>query len=207
MLETIMGGITGLFGSVITSFMNYKTQKLKNEHERAMADIEIRKMDKEKEIMLAETEANMRITEVQTEAQIDIADADVYGKTIALAQKEALSETVHRKLMEGGKFSKAIGASLGFLFGIVDFIRRLIRPSLTIYLVGLTTWITYIAWQVMQAHNADLNANQAERIFNNVTVIVIYLTVSCVTWWFGDRRMAKFLSRLNDGNFKDKRDV
>ena len=40
-------------------------------------------------------------------------------------------------------------------------------------------------------------------IFDQVTSIIIYLTVSSVTWWFGDRRTAKFLMRLNDGNKKD----
>ena len=67
MFETIFGGISGLLGSVITSIVSYKTQKLKNEHDIAMADIELKKMDKEKEIMLAEAEANIRITEVETE--------------------------------------------------------------------------------------------------------------------------------------------
>ena len=207
MWETLLGGFTGLLGSVVTSVMNYKTQKLKNEHDQAMADIDLKKMDKEKEIMLAEAEANMKITEVQTEAQIDIADAEVYKQSIIAAQKEALSEAVHKKLMEGGKFSKAIAAVLAFLFGLVDFIRKLIRPSLAIYLVGLTTWITYIAWQVMQTHNVKLNAEQAVSIFDQVTFIVIYLTVTCVTWWFGDRRMAKFLARLNDGNIKSDKPI
>jgi hypothetical protein len=41
-------------------------------------------------------------------------------------------------------------------------------------------------------------------IFDQVTSIVIYLTVSCVTWWFGDRRVAKFLMRLRGGNLKSQ---
>jgi hypothetical protein len=48
-----------------------------------------------------------------------------------------------------------------------------------------------MAWEIMQAHGVALTAVQATVIFNDVTSIVTYLTVSCVTWWFGDRRMAK----------------
>ena len=43
---------------------------------------------------------------------------------------------------------------------------------------------------------------QATALFSQVIDIILYLTVSCVTWWFGDRRVAKFLMRLNDGNYK-----
>ena len=39
-----------------------------------------------------------------------------------------------------------------------------------------------------------------QQIYNEVTSIVVYLTVSCVTWWFGDRRMAKFLMHMNNKN-------
>ena len=207
MFETIFGGISGLLGSVITSIVSYKTQKLKNEHDIAMADIELKKMDKEKEIMLAEAEANIRITEVETEAKIELADADVFKESIKAAQEKALSDKVHEMLLKGGRFSRIVAAFVAFLFGIVDFIKRMIRPSLTLYLVGLTTWITYIAWKIMETHNQQLTSKQATDIFDQVITIVIYLTVTCVTWWFGDRRMAKFLMRLNDGNIKDQSDL
>ena len=154
--------------------------------------------------MLAEAEANMRITEVETEAQIELADADVYKASIESAQQAALSDVVHQKLMEGGTFSQAVATIVAFLFGMVDFIKRLIRPSLTAYLVGLTTWITWIAWDIMKLKGQELSTDQATEIFNTVTTIIIYLTVTVVTWWFGDRRMAKFLMRLNDGNIKNE---
>jgi hypothetical protein len=56
---------------------------------------------------------------------------------------------------------------------------------------------------VLQKHGHLLTADQAGAIFDQVTSIVIYLTVNCVTWWFGDRRVAKFLMRLKDGNLKN----
>ena len=77
------------------------------------------------------------------------------------------------------------------------------RPGLTAYLVGLTSWITFISMDVLKKHGHLLTADQAGDIFDQVTSIVIYLTVSCVTWWFGDRRVAKFLMRLKDGNLKN----
>ena len=48
----------------------------------------------------------------------------------------------------------------------------------------------------MQTSGANITALQATSIFNDVTSIVTYLTVSCVTWWFGDRRMAKSVMQM-----------
>ncbi len=204
MLEILTGGVSGLIGSVVTSYANYKTQKLANEHKTAMAKIDLQKLDKEREFMLAEAEANMRITEVQTEAQMDIADSQAYSESIKQAQKEAISDKLHEKLLEGNAWSRAVGIFIAFIFGLVDFLKRIVRPGLTIYLVGLTTWITVIAVVVMEKQGSAISAAKAVDIFDDVTTIVIYLTVTCVTWWFGDRRMAKFLTRLNDGNIKNQ---
>jgi hypothetical protein len=78
-------------------------------------------------------------------------------------------------------------------------LKAAMRPGLTAYLVVLMSWITFISMDVLQKHGHLLTADQAGAIFDQVTSIVIYLTVSCVTWWFGDRRVAKFLMRLKEG--------
>jgi hypothetical protein len=202
--ETILGGLTGFFGNIITSVANYKMQKLTNEQQRFMAEIDLKKMDKEKEIMLAEAEANMRITEVETEAQMDISDSQAYLESIKQAEKQGLSDAMQQKLLDKGGFASVMGVVLAFFLGLVDLLKSIVRPGLTLYLMGLTTYITILAWNVLDAKKDVVGPEQAQKIFENVTTIVIYLTVSCVTWWFGDRRMAKFLTRLDDGNFKNQ---
>ncbi len=201
-LETVLGALTGLVGNAVTSFVNYKTQKLKNEHDKAMGELELKKMEAEKNFMLAEAEANMKITQVETEAKIELADSKAYLESIKAAAKPLFTEKFIDRLWSGGKMGKIIGSVVAFLFGIIDFFKALMRPALTAYLAGVTTWITWMAWQIMQKNGQDLEAAKAAALFDDVTSIVIYLTVSCVTWWFGDRRTAKFLMRLNDGNIK-----
>ena len=83
-------------------------------------------------------------------------------------------------------------------------LKAAMRPGLTAYRVASTSWITFISMDVLQKNGHLLTADQAGAIFDQVTSIVIYLTVSCVTWWFGDRRVAKFLMRLKDGNLKNQ---
>jgi hypothetical protein len=91
-----------------------------------------------------------------------------------------------------------IGCFAAVMFGFVDWLRGFMRPALTLYLTGLTTVITWMAWDIMKKYGLEgMTAIEAVAIFNEVITIVVYLTVSCVTWWFGDRRIAKFLSSIH----------
>ena len=81
-----------------------------------------------------------------------------------------------------------------------DFVRGMLRPALTVYLCGVTTWITMLAWRIMQQNDISLTSVQAVGIFAEVTGVVTYLTISAVTFWFADRSMNKFLTQLKGGN-------
>ena len=198
-LETILGIATGIGGSVVTGIFNYKTQKLKNTHDLAMVDAETK-------AMIAETKADVEKTKAVVEGEIELADSKAYMLSQQTGQKDIFKEAYLIKLFEQQGWYRCVTVPIAtlliVLFGFIDIFRRSMRPGLTAYLVGVTSWITVKAWQVLEAAQGTLTAAQASILFTNVTNVVIYLTVSCVTWWFGDRRMAKFLMRLNDGNLK-----
>jgi hypothetical protein len=207
MWDVILGGITGLIGSVTTAITNYKLQKLKNEHDVAKWDFEEKKIELETEAMKTEAKLRMKTIKTQTDAQVELADTEAYMESIKKGNENMFSDKWIAKLFSQTGWIKyisiPIGVLIAFLFGIVDFLKALMRPGLTIYLTGITTWITWMAWEIIQVSNIDIiTSEQALAIFNEVTSVVIYLTVSCVTWWFGDRRIAKFLMRLRDGNIK-----
>ena len=207
MLSIILGGITGLLGPLITAFTNYKMQKLKNEARAQDREHEIRMVEAETTAMIAETEANIRVAEVKTEGELQLADAEAYQ----ISQREAGKNLFGERYMDAllgheGKLNfltVPAGLLLCLGFGFIDILKGFTRPALTFYLVGCTTWVTWMAWQIVQkASMSTLTPVDAFEIFWKVVSIVVYLTVSSVTWWFADRRMAKFLTRLDDGNLK-----
>jgi len=207
MWDVILGGITGLVGSVVTSITNYKLQKLKNEFEKAKWGFQKDMVALETEAMKAEFEMQLKKIETETEAAVELADTEAYIKSIDKGNKDLFSDRWIAKLFGQTGWvryiSVPVGVIVAFLFGIVDFLKALMRPGLTMYMTGVTTWITWMAWEIMQKANIEaMTAVQATALFQEVTTAVIYLTVSCVTWWFGDRRIAKFLMRLRDGNSK-----
>ena len=59
----------------------------------------------------------------------------------------------------------------------------LVRPMLTFYLIGLTT---FVSWRLM-----EIGTNEARFTNEAVIAAVIYTTTTAVTWWFGDRPPSK----------------
>jgi len=198
-LDIVFGAITGLLGNGITAWTNYKMQKIKNAH-----DIVI--IEKETEAMIVEAEANIQIEKARIEGEVELTEASTFLEGIKEGNKQAFSDKWIDKLfnVEGWVryISIPVAVLIAFLFGMVDFLKALMRPGLTLYLTGCTTWITYLAWNILEKYGTAITSVQAVEIFDQVVSIIIYLTVSSVTWWFGDRRTAKFLMRLNDGNKK-----
>lgn len=196
----IFGGITGLIGSITTSITNYKIQKLKNDHE-------VKMVEENTKAMIAETKANIEITQVEAEAAMELADSQAYLKSIELGNKNMFGQKwIDRLFLVEGRIrfiSIPVGVFIAFLFGMVDFLKAFTRPGITWLFTGATLFLGYTAWTVLgDAGMSAMDTTAALAILTHIMDIVLYLTVSCVTWWFGDRRIAKFLTRLNDGNKK-----
>ncbi len=193
--ETILGGITGIIGTVLTSYINYKQKKLEYDHEAKMIELETK-------AMLAEAEANIKITKAQVEGAIELADASAYIESQKQGNKNLFDVKWIDRLFSvqgsvGRFFAIPAAVVIAICFGFVDWLKGFMRPGLTIYLVALTTYLTYVSYNILTKYGGtDITTEQAVTIWNDVVTIVIYLTVSCVTWWFGDRRTAKFLAQF-----------
>lgn len=193
-----LGAVTGLFGSIITGITNYKMQKMKNAHE-------IERINAESEAIKIEAEANIQITRAETEGKVAIAEVEALKATYQQAG-EPLFEKSYMKALMANKWFAWVGAFIAFLFGFVDFLSKSCRPVLTYYLMGCSTWLTIMTYSILKASIGEENVltiDKAYDLFHLVVLTIIFLTVSCVSWWFCDRQTSKFLMRLQDGNVKE----
>jgi hypothetical protein len=199
LFETILGGVTGLVGSLVTSIMNYKTMKEKNAHEIALIQAQT-------SAMRAEAEAQIQVTKAQIEGAIELADAQAYMAGQVAGNEPLFGQNwVDKLLGTTGWLSYVAGpvaCLVAFCFGFVDWLRGIMRPILTAYLVGCSSYITWLAWEIVQKYGQGMTSTQATEIYQSVVEVILYLTVSCVTWWFGDRTMSKYLmnNKLNSRN-------
>ena len=204
-LETILGGITGLISSGIQSIFTYKTEKLRGEIKlktiQATTNAAIAKSKADIEITVVRSKADIAITRAKVEGEEELSDANAYVEGQKAASKKLFGNKWIDKLLSIEGFWRVltvpVATFVALLFGFVDFLSNLMRPALTAYLTGMSTWITIHAWKIMKMESVDVTTIQAVQIFNDTTSIIVYLTVSCVTFWFSDRRMAKTIMQYS----------
>lgn len=200
-LDIILGGLTGLIGNAFTSWFKYKNVKMELVHKETMVGLET-------QAMIQEAQMQIEVTKARIEGEIELADAASFETSQKVGAQKLFHEKWIDMLMEAGKAKwygwilQIIGGIIAAAFAFVDWMNTAMRPTLTAYLMGCSTYITYIAWKIMQTEGLDISADQAVALFSQVTSTMIYLTVSAVTWWFGDRSMSKFLQQKMDK--KDK---
>lgn len=196
-IEGLLGTITGIIGNAVGGWFKYKERKLQITSQKIQNAHEIAMVKAETQAMIMEAKANIKITQAQVEGAIDLKDADAFIQAQKEGNKSLFSNKWIDALMKVQGWWRLItlplASLIALLFGFVDFLRGLIRPALTVYLVGATTWITLLAWKIMQTSGLNITALQAVGIFNDVISVVTYLTVSAVTFWFGDRAMSKYI--------------
>lgn len=191
-LEAILGTLTGLGGTALTSILNYRQQKLKNEHEAKMAEIDHKNM-------LEEAKINLQVTEMDIQKDLELAA----GKSFDIAQRAASRPVVSSEMISklfDNKYTAWLGSILVLILGIIEAVRSSIRPGVTVVLMWMTGYILLKSIHLVMNDKVVMD----EATINGIIDSIVYLTFSVVMFWFGDRRTAKFAKRLNDGNFVNK---
>lgn len=190
-LDIIFGGVTGLLGTVLGQFFKYKTAKMEHEHERGMVQLET-------QAMIQEAEMQIQVTKSRVEGEVELAEISAYEESLKSGQKSMFGKEWLDKMfvMPGkmGAVAKFFAVWIAIAFAGVDILRSLMRPALTIYTMAAASYLTYLAWQIMNAAGLDtMTIGQALSVYAQVTDAIVYLAISGFTWWFGDRMTAKFL--------------
>jgi len=185
------GGLSGLLGSAITSIVNYKMKGMEFKHAEDMRRLEIDGMTKEHELA-------MERTKVEFEGKINIAELEALKETYKNSQTFLFDQSYFNALFRSS-WTSWIGAIIAFMFGIVDFMKHLARPLLTYYVMGLATYVTIVSYNILEkAQGGAISVDTAEAIFRDSVSLIFYLTTTAFSWWFCDRRIAKFAAKFLD---------
>jgi hypothetical protein len=184
MWETILGGITGLVGSAVTAFFTYKQKKI---------DLEMAVKTKELDIKLAEKEHEFALATSKIEAEAEVEKAAEATLQASYAHDRATYSTALMPIIEKYPY---LGIPFAVLFSLIDALRGLIRPSMTVYMVVLVTVMYLQAVRALGAQGYEGMAADAAMIFvGRILDLVVYLTATIMAWWFGDRTIHKRLEK------------
>ncbi len=148
------GGVTGIIGTVVSFGTNWLQRRQKHAQE-----LELRKLDMEHaQIEAASIE---RTAEIEAETDRDIAAASALEASYAHAATRISAPGDH------------------WTMRMVDVVRGLTRPALTLLFLALTAAIYF-----------DLGDGE-KTLRGQITDSVLFMTVTCTLWWFGARQVAK----------------
>lgn len=168
----LTGGATGILGAAMQLFFQYKTATLQARVDAEKYTHELAMRDKDLALMQAEQAGKFKTAETEAEAAKSVSADQAFAKSL-LTEPERYSDIQH--LSKGQQW----------LLVILDFVRGIVRPGLTLYLCVLTT---YIWWQVRQLLSLEeLDASAVLNVWQTVVATILYLTTTVVLWWFGTR--------------------
>lgn len=174
--SVLSGGLTGILGAGIQRFADFMNKK---------QDIKILELKFAQEVKLKEVDAAIMKEEWAQRTKV----AEIEGAAaVGVAEQEAFAKSFE---MEPQRYSEKVkpGPVAAFMLVLIDFIRGLVRPGLTIYLCVLTTLIYFQARALL--NDQPLTTAEAIALTTTITETVLYLFTTVTLWYFGTRNQAK----------------
>ncbi len=160
MIETLLALLTGgASGGILGIAGAYLTKR----EERQIAQLTFTHEDKMGEL---------RLKEVAGEREHALALKD---KEILLVEKEGELKGWASTLVDDASKS-----ALGMM------VKSAIRPIITLYLLAITSYLTANIWTIVNGLEG-LPKEEVLDMFRNIIAQILFLTNTCVTWWFGAR--------------------
>lgn len=170
------GGATGLLGVVIQRWADYKNKQLDMQLEKEKRETEIAKRKADAEIMQAEWAGRLKVAQEEASAAKDVAETNAFAATL---------------FKEPERYSNAATVTPGqqWVLVLLDAIRGMVRPLLTIYLCALTTYVWFQVRELVASE--ELDGQAAIEVWKMVVGNILYLTTTVTLWWFGTRNRQK----------------
>lgn len=173
LMAVVSGGATGILGVIAQRIFDHWKQKQELDklqaqfaHERGMRELDLK---------LMQEEWNQRVKVAQTEAAGKEAVADANAFAASFNEPQSYSEHVKP------------GPVAGLFLVLLDFMRGIVRPGLTLYLC----WIATMMYEQSRATLALIDPSQRPvevlEIHQQIVLTLLYLFTTCVLWWFGTR--------------------
>jgi len=184
--SAIFGGVLGTIGGIFTKWMDHK-----NKMEEMELESKERAADRAHDLacIAAETEKATKIANLQAEKEMDLARTNAAAQQM-LAEFTTLNKAIDAEAAGAtwstawaSKLSGAWAGLAGMMMVIVDMVRGLTRPGLTLYLVILVT----IMYNSMVQKATVLTAEQSFQVCNSIVNMALFLASSAVSFWFGSR--------------------
>jgi len=172
-LSLVSGGLTGIIGSIVSRLFDFlharevrAQQKDQFAHDEKMLEINGQLADKE-------WANRLEVQRTENQGKVDVADAEAFTASL----------NSEPKLYSDGV---AKGAFAGGMLVFLDFCRGFTRIVITGWLCAITT-LVYFQTRELLGDGIVLTSVDAVNILRLIIDTILYLTTTCILWWFGTR--------------------
>lgn len=156
-----LGGIVGAIASIFKGAQERKQKEAEMSHEYRMTELSLKDAAQQYSHELGMADKGIQRAEAEGAIQSDIAETEVFGKSIV----EGLKDT-------------------GIAF--VDAIRGLMRPLITVYTLAIATYLA-INVAALVGGLDSLQKDYVMQLYMRIIDDLMFLTMLAVSWWFGSR--------------------
>lgn len=169
--SVLSGGVTGILGVAVQRIFDYKNKSLDLQASQQKYDHDLAMKKADADIMANEWAQRTKVAEIEAQGKESVADAQAFAASFN----------------EPSRYSADVKptAGQGWLLVILDFIRGVVRPGLTLYLCILTTFVYFQAKDIQG--KTGITQEEAAQMVQTIISTILYLTTACVLYWFGTR--------------------
>lgn len=173
------GGATGLIGIIIQQWGDHKKRShdldvMKQQHAQTL---ELKRLEGEQQERMADRAADSAeaLATIQAAARAEeMASAD-YQSSVDNDRARYLSADAQKRWY------------VVLMMGVVDFLRGIIRPGITIYCMVLLTMLLFWVRDMWLRAQLPLTPDDTKKLVLEIIGTTTYLVVTTVVWWFGRR--------------------
>lgn len=176
----ISGGATGLLGVLLQRWFDLKNRD---------RDIQIVQLNHQNALALAQMESER--ARARAEADMAIADREAEAKEEEAASRSLVASYEHDRAAyldpQAQRRKGWAGTAVTLMMAVVDFLRGVLRPGLTIYLTGIVTMMFLTLIDMLKTRGHVFDNGELLTLLAQIVATLLYCFTTCVVWWFGTR--------------------
>lgn len=173
------GGATGLLGILIQQWGEHKKRghDLDVMRQQHLQTLELSRQENEQKLQLANvtTASAERLAEIQAAARAEEMSSEDYRASMDNDRARYLSPEAQKNWF------------VIVMMGIVDFMRGIIRPGITLYGMAILTMLLTWVHDMWLRSQLNLSPDDTKKLVMEIVGTATYITVTSVVWWFGRR--------------------
>jgi len=187
----LSGGILGVFTSAFSTWFKYKEQQQANKFKldmiKAQSDASIQEIKAQVQVQQVVTEGNIKLEENKADTMENVGRSSLIEK---LTGKYLSDDILKTMLTDDSWIGRIFRPIVYFHILFMDAVRGLIRPILTIGIVGYVSYIINLSLGKYLSMDSGLEGLM-QMVISPAVQLILFSASTVIAFWFADKSMSR----------------